>query len=224
MIFEDDSVVKIKNLLNFNTDLHTFSDNIAELYKFLDNHIISSIDSEEREKIDCREGCGTCCQVSVSVLIPIAVDIAINLLNIYNDEQIKDLIERMREQKIKLDGIEEDERIMMRIPCVFLDENQSCSIHKFRPFICRSVTSANAQDCKDAIAMAAFDEEVPVLMNLKQKDGYENAFRIVGEHIKEENLDDRSTELTIGVYSALKVFSPELTARELIQRTSEKIY
>ena len=63
------------------------------------------------------------------------------------------------------EGYYEEERIMARQPCAFLDGSGSCSIYPVRPLLCRSITSTDADACREALSMLALGENQPISYN-----------------------------------------------------------
>lgn len=157
------------------------------------------LDEGERGHIACRAGCGSCCVVNVSVLFPEAVAIA-GYLERHVPEPART---RHRE---RLDALfrdsrwlDDEERLFLRRPCAFLDEAGSCAVYPVRPLLCRSVTSVDAEDCRQAIAFSALGEDRAVRMNLLQKGLMEAAYAGVGRALEGAGLDGRGARLTVAV-------------------------
>ncbi len=81
-------------------------------------------------------------------------------------------------------------------------------IHVVRPLLCRSITSANAEKCHEAIALAALDGAPTVEMNLFYKNLAEVVYRAVAETLEELGLDHRPRRLTSAVLGLLS--EPEI--------------
>ncbi|WP_321533028.1 YkgJ family cysteine cluster protein [uncultured Desulfuromonas sp.] len=158
---------------------------------------------EDRCRVACQAGCGSCCRVNVAVLRPEAVNIADYLQKTRSAAELRDLKQRMKALRIAISGLDDDERIAVRKNCVFLDESGSCSIYPVRPLLCRSITSTSAADCRDALAMHVFGESKPVMMNLMQKNLMNVAFQGLASAMEDQGLDAHGQELTAAVLAVL---------------------
>jgi len=157
-----------------------------------------------RERIACAAGCGTCCVVNVAVLYPEAVAIAEYLRRTRSASQMEALGERLEELYRQVVWLDDDERVMLRRSCVFLDDEGSCSIYPVRPFLCRSMTSASPEECRLAIALQALGENPPILINLFQKALMDEAFTATGRALSALGLDGRGVKLTVAVRQLLR--------------------
>ncbi len=153
--------------------------------------------------IDCHAGCAHCCIVNVAVLQPEAENVADYLLGNQNEEELLDLYQKLCKIDQETRMLDEEERIMARIKCAFLDSTGSCSIYPVRPLLCRAVTSTDAAACKDALSMIALGEEIPILSNMLQKDIFEIAFCSFGQVLREQEMEYRSQRLTSSVRNIL---------------------
>ncbi len=151
---------------------------------------------EEARHIACRAGCGTCCVVNVGVLIPEALAIFHHLLEHKSETGLADLLRCLEELERDTRWLDDDERIILQRPCVFLDEQGACAIYPVRPLLCRSVTSTDPERCRDALCQAVFGNEAPVLMNLVQKNLMESAFSGLAKGVSRVGLDARGGRLT----------------------------
>ena len=156
-----------------------------------------------RDRIACAEGCGTCCVVNVAVLYPEAVAIAEYLRRTRSAAELETLTERLEELYRQVVWLDDDERVMLRRPCVFLDEAGNCSVYPVRPLLCRSMTSTSAEGCRQAIASQAFGENTPILVNLFQKDLMDEAFKASGRALSALGLDGRGVKLTVAMRQLL---------------------
>ncbi len=66
-------------------------------------------------------------------------------------------------------------------------------------FLCRSVTSADKNACKDAIAMVALGEEISIPMHTKQKQIMDTAFKALARAMESMKQDSKSMEITESV-------------------------
>lgn len=158
----------------------------------------------DHEMLDCAAGCGSCCMVNVAVLQPEALNISKHLRRTRNTVQLSQLKQDMQQLVYLISGLNEDERIALNKSCAFLTSAGSCSIYPVRPLLCRSITSIDANDCRDALAMRALGEQLPVTMNLFQKNLFDGAFQSLAKALDSCGLDDRSHELTAAVLTYLE--------------------
>ena len=149
---------------------------------------------DRSDRLDCRAGCGTCCIVNVAVLIPEAVAIVEYVEN--RAQAFSGLDQRLNRTWHRVRGVEDDERVCMRVPCVFLDDAGSCSIYPVRPLLCRGVTSTSAEDCRASFNANLFNEKIAVRMSLFQREIYDRAFLGLSEGLETKGRDGRSFELT----------------------------
>ena len=152
--------------------------------------------TEEAESIACAAGCGTCCSVNVAVLFPEAVAIFRHIHSTWDAEALDALRAELDDLFLATRWLDDEERIVLQRSCAFLDEAGSCSIYPVRPLLCRSVTSVCAQQCEDALVARIFGDEVPVMMNLLQKQLMETAFCSAGDFLEESGWDSRGVRLT----------------------------
>ena len=124
----------------------------------------------ERQQQDCGPGCGSCCVVNVSVLFPEGVVIADRVSRQWSREERNALLVRLDDLYQATRWLDDDERIILRRPCAFLDGGQKCLIHPFRPLLCRAISSVDRESCREAVAGVCFGENRPIQMNLWQKD------------------------------------------------------
>jgi len=149
--------------------------------------------------IDCGPGCGSCCVVNVNVLEPEGRVIAAYLEETLADPERYALLERLERLYQETRWLDDEERIMTRKPCAFLDVRQHCLIHPARPLLCRSITSTDARRCHDAVAMLALGETPQIVCQLAQKDIYEKAYLGLAAALAERGLDASSHRLA-GVF------------------------
>lgn len=174
-------------------------------------HLIDRVESdleqrltaEDRRRVACKAGCGSCCRVNVAVLRPEAVNIARYLHKTHTTQTLRLLKKQMRTLCVAISGLDDDERIAVRKNCVFLDDSGSCSIYPVRPLLCRSITSISAADCRDALAMQVFGESRPVMMNLVQKNLMNVAFQGLASALEDSGYTSQGQELTAAVLSVL---------------------
>lgn len=164
-----------------------------------ENDLAARLDRGEQSHIACAAGCGVCCMVNVAVLFPEAVAIVGHLRENRDPGDLERLSGRIESLYRKIQWLDDEERIFLRRPCAFLDDSGCCSVYSVRPLLCRSVTSTDPDRCRQAIAMQALGECVPVLMNLLQKAIMEAAYRGLGQALEEAGLDARGVKLTVAM-------------------------
>ena len=153
--------------------------------------------------VACGPGCGHCCVVNVAVFEPEAHAIARHLRTTQSLEVIDDLRLRLAELVRASRWLDDEERLMLRRPCAFLDAAGSCSIHPVRPLLCRKVTSIDPEDCREAVARHAFGETVPVTADLFHQQVFEEAFIAFGRALDHLGRNARSIRLSEGVFDLL---------------------
>ncbi len=172
---------------------------------------------QERAQIACGPGCGSCCVVNVSTLLPEGVAISRYLRRLGKAAQ-QQIAERLESLWQRVRGLDDTERLAVQSQCAFLDEQGRCLIYPVRPLLCRSITSTAAQDCREALSAAGFDEVKPVLMYQYQQQLYESLFVELAERLEALGIDGRSFQLSGLVRYLLKNPTAEtglLTGRRL---------
>jgi Fe-S-cluster containining protein len=160
-------------------------------------------DSSETSRVACGPGCGACCILNVAVLIPEAVAIAWFLQRRFSVEELDELRTRLQELLTRTRWLDDEERIFLRAPCAFVDEQGSCMIHVVRPLLCRAITSTDAVACRDAIAMAPLHGAPSVEMNLFQKQLVDTVYCGLAGALEELGLDHRPRRLSSAVLALL---------------------
>jgi hypothetical protein len=149
--------------------------------------------------VDCRAGCPFCCVLNVSVLLPEASAIAERLAAVLPAAELAALIDRLDYQRKRVRWMDDGERVRKQIYCPFLDLSGRCSIHPFRPLVCRGVTSLDSTLCREALDPTELDVPRPVPMNLAHRKVMDEAFRACARAIGACGMDTRSIELAAGV-------------------------
>ena len=149
----------------------------------------------ELAQIDCGPGCGSCCVVNVSTLLPEGVAITRYVRQLPAQEQ-QGVVEGLEVLWREVRGLDDEERLVVRRKCAFLNMQGSCSIYPVRPLLCRSITSTDQQSCRDALDGAMFGEERVVLMNMYQQQLYEVLFIELAEKLEQRGVDGRSFQLS----------------------------
>lgn len=165
-------------------------------------------ESPESSRVVCAPGCGACCVVNVTVLIPEAITIAWYLQRWLPLRQFRNTCDRLEYLLTRTRWLDDEERLFVMEPCAFLDARGNCMIHAVRPLLCRAVTSTDAQACKDAIAMVPLEGPPVVEMYLFQKNLMDAVFQQVGLALEDLELDHRPRRLSSAVHALLT--EPEL--------------
>ncbi|MDY0212056.1 MAG: YkgJ family cysteine cluster protein [Desulfuromonadaceae bacterium] len=169
----------------------------------IEKDLSNGLSVEDRSHIACGAGCGACCCINVATLQPEAHNIAAYLGRTCSTTELDELSTRMGQVLVRICGLDDEERIATCQPCVFLDQQGSCSIYPVRPLLCRSVTSTCASACRAALQFDMFEEPQPIMMNMFQKELMETAFTALARMWQEGGGDGRSQELTAAVYPLL---------------------
>jgi Fe-S-cluster containining protein len=160
--------------------------------------------SPEDSRVACGPGCGACCVLNVAVLFPEAVAITRFLRRHFSAVEINDLQARLEVLVRKTCWLDDEERLFLREPCAFLDNLGSCLIHPVRPLLCRSITSTDAQTCRDAIAMVALYGAPDVEMDLFQKKLFDTVYCEFGWTLECLGLDHRPMRLSAAALALLE--------------------
>jgi Fe-S-cluster containining protein len=158
---------------------------------------------DDPERIACRAGCSYCCVLTVAVLAPEVVAMVDFVQTHWPDARRQRLAERLTELEARLQGMDEEEWLALSEPCAFLDESGSCSIYPVRPLICRSITSTDPRDCREALDEPLTGVARPVLMNLMQKSLMDETFIALGDALEQLGFETRSSPLTVAARLAL---------------------
>jgi Fe-S-cluster containining protein len=98
----------------------------------------------------CRRGCGWCCHQPVFLTAPEAVVVAAHLRATWTSDRIRELRAELATRSAERQEQIADRRLLAAgMPCVFLDEDNACSIHAVRPLICRGFTSSSSDACAE---------------------------------------------------------------------------
>ncbi|MBA3700614.1 MAG: YkgJ family cysteine cluster protein [Planctomycetes bacterium] len=122
-------------------------DLVAEAIARMEQVIASDANPPARA---CKRGCSWCCRQPVFLTAPEAVAVVAHLRATWNNDQLaalrSDLAMRIAEHRT----LREDRRLLTAgLPCVFLDEDNACTIHGVRPLICRGFMSSSAEACAE---------------------------------------------------------------------------
>ncbi|MDT8444030.1 MAG: YkgJ family cysteine cluster protein [Desulfuromonadales bacterium] len=159
--------------------------------------------SAATSRVACGPGCGVCCVVNVTILMPEAVTITWFLQRHFSAEQLEGLRSRLQELLRLTRWLDDEERLFLRKPCAFLDEHGSCIIHTVRPLLCRAMTSTDPKRCRDAIAMVPLAGAPSVEMDLFQKKLIETVYCELAGSLEDLGLDHRPRRLSAAVLMLL---------------------
>ncbi len=154
-------------------------------------------------EVACGPGCGHCCVVNVSVLLPETESVIADLRERLDSGELADLARRVEDLYRRIAGLADDERPLLYAPCVFLDAQKSCSIHSVRPLMCRSITSTDPQRCREAISLQAFGEPPSILSNLFQSALFEHSFIALARALGRTGHRSTSSTLTASLRQLL---------------------
>ncbi len=167
-------------------------------------------ESSETSRVACGPGCGACCVLNVSVLVPEAVAITWFLQRRFSAGELDLLQTRLQELITRTRWLDDEERLFVREPCAFLNEQGSCIIHTVRPLLCRAINSTDPDAGRDAIAMVPLDGPPMVEMNLFQKRLIDTVYCELGGALEYLGLDHRPKRLSSAVLALLA--EPEILA------------
>ncbi len=156
--------------------------------------LIQQNEDGDRRLIACGAGCQDCCVVNVSITLLEGIAIARFLRTFTTDKlaNVKVVLDKLWRD---VRGLEDDERLILRRKCAFLDEHGCCVIYPVRPLFCRSISSTNVEACRDAVSGSVFGEIQPVMMHQFQLQLYKVLFAGVGSGLEQAGLDGRSFQL-----------------------------
>lgn len=197
---------------------------LTELKKlWSETEVLLKGEVEGRELIACGPGCGACCVVNVAISLPEGITIVQELKRLpaaWLARQRERLDELWREVR----GLDDEDRIITRRPCAFLDEDGNCGIYPVRPLLCRSVTSTDPARCRAAVNQQVFGTTAPVVMHQFQQQLYETLFTGMTAGLAQAGWDDRSYPLTGLVRFLLKQTDPERILSGNYRLTWDDIY
>ena len=156
--------------------------------------LVQQHEDGDRSILACRAGCQDCCVVNVSITLLEGIAISRFILQWERAERAE--VERKLDTLWRaVRGLEDDERLMARKKCAFLDEQGCCTIYPVRPLFCRSISSTDVEACRAAVTGVIFGEMEPVLMHQFQLQLYKTAFSAVSDGLEKAGLDGRSFQL-----------------------------
>ncbi|MFK5927283.1 MAG: YkgJ family cysteine cluster protein [Desulfuromusa sp.] len=144
--------------------------------------------------IACAPGCQSCCVVNVSItfLEGLAIVRYLHQLDSSVLAQITSTLDKLWRD---VRGLDDDERLLARRKCAFLDDQGCCLIYPVRPLFCRSISSTDVELCRAAVTGQVFGELQPVMMHQFQLQLYKTLFSGVADGLAQAGLDGRSFQL-----------------------------
>lgn len=149
----------------------------------------------DRNMIACAPGCQSCCVVNVSITLLEGISI-VRFLRQLKASLLEKVTARLDSLWCDVRGLDDDERILARCKCAFLDDRGWCLIYPVRPLFCRSVTSTDVESCRAAVSGQVFGELKPVLMHQFQLQLYKTLFSGVVDGLEQAGLDGRCFQLS----------------------------
>ncbi|MEA3544838.1 MAG: YkgJ family cysteine cluster protein [Thermodesulfobacteriota bacterium] len=148
----------------------------------------------DRSLLACAPGCQDCCVVNVSITLLEGLSIS-RFLRQLDIAELAQITSKLDNLWCAVRGLEDDERLLARRKCAFLDEQGCCLIYPVRPLFCRSISSTDVELCRAAVTGQVFGESQPVMMHQFQLQLYKTLFLGVGEGLEHARLDGRSFQL-----------------------------
>jgi len=198
-----DHFLKLLDLENSKTISGPSEVKFQHLLREAEKIILENKQEARLENIDCKKGCGYCCILNIPVLPPESDNIFHFIKSNFSSQELKNVKEKIDSYGFQIKNLDDEERIACRKPCVFLSDEESCSIYPVRPVLCRSVTSTSASECKQALESVVTGSENPILMNIFIKDLYNDLFLALSDFLVSRNLPDKSVEITQAVKESL---------------------
>ena len=156
--------------------------------------LIHQQEDGDRSLIACSAGCQSCCVVNVSITLLEGIAIA-RFLHQLEAVCLEHIVSSLDTLWCDVRGLDDDERMILRRKCAFLDDHGYCVIYPVRPLFCRSISSTDVELCKAAVVGQTFGELQPVMMHQFQLQLYKTLFSGVADGLAQAGLDGRSFQL-----------------------------
>lgn len=156
--------------------------------------LIQQHEDGDRSLLACRAGCQDCCVVNVSITLLEGIAIS-RFIQQWGEAERAEVKQKLDLLWCAVRGLEDDERLMARKKCAFLDKQGCCTIYPVRPLFCRSISSTDVEACRTAVTGQIFGGTEPVLMHQFQLQLYKTAFLAVADGLEKGGLDGRSFQL-----------------------------
>ncbi|WP_321392511.1 YkgJ family cysteine cluster protein [uncultured Desulfuromusa sp.] len=177
----------------------------------------------DRNLIDCAPGCQFCCVVNVSITLLEGISI-VRFLRQLDPPVLAQVAAALDSLWRNVRGLDDDERLLARCKCAFLDDRGWCLIYPVRPLFCRSITSTDVESCRAAVTGQVFGEQKPVLMHQFQLQLYKTLFSGVATGLDQAGLDGRSFQMSGLVRYLLSHPEDELDLLRESSLSWDKIY
>jgi hypothetical protein len=149
----------------------------------------------DRNLIACAPGCQFCCVVNVSITLLEGISI-VRFLRQLDSPVLAQVTSKLDKLWCDVRGLEDDERVLARRKCAFLDDRGWCLIYPVRPLFCRSVTSTDVAVCRTAITGQTLGNLQMVMMHQFQLQLYKTLFSGVADGLAQAGLDGRCFQLS----------------------------
>jgi Fe-S-cluster containining protein len=119
-------------------------------YGYLDGFLtqFEAFVNQQNQKIDCKQGCASCCYQAVFMSPFEAIYLAENIQKHCSLETIEQITKRVKQKKEATAKMTAAEYLKYRHVCPLLDEeNGSCTMHEYRPVACRIYLSEDVKSC-----------------------------------------------------------------------------
>ena len=156
--------------------------------------LIQHHEEGDRSLLACCSGCQACCVVNVSITLLEGISVA-RFLRQLDASLLTQIASRLDKLWCAVRGLEDDERLLARRKCAFLDDQGCCIIYPVRPLFCRSISSTDVELCRAAVTGQVFGESQTVMMHQFQLQLYKTLFLGVGDGLERAGLDGRSFQL-----------------------------
>ena len=156
--------------------------------------LIQHHEEGDRSLLACCSGCQDCCVVNVSIALLEGISI-VRFLRQLETADLEKIASRLDKLWCAVRGLEDDERLLSRRKCAFLDDQGCCLIYLVRPLFCRSISSTDVELCRAAVTGQVFGESQTVMMHQFQLQLYKTLFLGVGDGLEQAGLDGRSFQL-----------------------------
>jgi Fe-S-cluster containining protein len=168
---------------------------VAPIFNFLYHNHSATLRSIAHIRLACKSGCSHCCHGWVSATAPEVFYV----LRSMPPERLKGVGEAVLRANAGTEGKTTEERATINTPCSFL-ENHACNVYPWRPLMCRSAVSSDAQICERS-CLHNSGEDIPTpQIYFTLSDGYVVA---LASALKKAGLQHRAFEYNAALKSAL---------------------
>jgi len=119
-------------------------------YGYLDGFLtqFEAFVTQQNQKIDCKQGCSSCCYQAVFMNPFEAIYLAENIRKHCSSEIIEQITKRVIQKKEATAKMTASDYLKYQHACPLLDEKTgSCMLHIYRPVACRIYLSGNVKSC-----------------------------------------------------------------------------